>query len=167
MTDVFEWDKWHSLVFNFSQFPNLLCIFQSCLMSNHYEGKDTQQEQEMGQDPACWDASMARLFYVPYTWMDRRPAGRPTCCSCPGNIQQWSKGIHRHWLNLSFTSTPTLISSPPSFVRFLFILHFLLSFTPSLEQNLTTSMLLMSWLPQRQKLHSNKAVQRGWVQGIR
>lgn len=28
--------------------------------------------------------------------MDHRPAGRPTCCSCPGNTQQWSMGIHPH-----------------------------------------------------------------------
>lgn len=36
--------------------------------------------------------------------------------------------------SLSFPSTPSLISSPPSFAASLFILHFLFSFTPSLEQ---------------------------------
>lgn len=149
--DVCEW-MIHSdiLSFNFSHIPHLLCALQQIPLSNNYKGKGQVARGEMERGTGCWGADMARLSYGPiyeaYT-RDGSQAGRPTCCSCPGNIQQWSKGIHRHQQNLSIFLPPPLsfLPLPPS--QTLFILHFLLSFTPSLEQNLTTGTLLMSWLP--------------------
>lgn len=180
MMDVCRWIR-HSEILSY-----LIChTFRVCFM--HYckslcgdneftisyqirrrdcEGKGEEVRGEMGRGAAGWGADMARLSWGPdfiyeaHTG-DGSQAGRPTCCSCPGNIERWSEGIYRHQQNplcsehvslslslaLFFPSTPSLISSPPSFTTSLFILHFLVSFTPSLEQNLTTGTLLMSWLP--------------------
>ncbi len=111
------------------------------------EGKGKAVRGEMGGAiGCCWGADTATLSEGPDFFFGSQ-AGRLTCCSCPGNIQQWSEGSHRHQQNLfSFLPPPlSFLPLPPS--QTLFILHFLFSFTPSLEQNLTTGTLLMSWLP--------------------
>lgn len=92
------------------------------LMTRANEGS----EREFGKGISCWDAEMARVFYGPdfiyeVCARDGSQAGRPTCCSCPGNIQQWSKGSRRHQQNL-FTFQPlpsckTLYLPFPPFIQ--------------------------------------------------
>lgn len=104
-------------------------------------------------EAGCWGADTAELdcgpdfIYETRARMDHRPAGRPICCSCPGNTQQWSMGIYRHQLNLSPLLPPPLWFLTLPLAQALFILHFLFSFRSLLEQNLTTGMLLMSQFP--------------------
>lgn len=118
--------QWHSLIFNFSHIPHLLCALQQIPLSNNYKGKGQVARGEMEWGTGYWGVGMARLSYGPdfiyeaYT-RDGSQAGRPTCCSCPGNIQQWSKGIHRHQQNLSIFLPPPLsfLPLPPSQTLFL------------------------------------------------
>lgn len=85
-------------------------------------------------EAGCWGADTAELccgpdfIYETRARMDHRPAGRPICCSCPGNTQQWSMGIYRHQLNLSPLLPPPLWFLTLPLTQALFILHFLFSF---------------------------------------
>lgn len=122
-------------------------------------------------DAGCWGADRAELFCGPdficetRARVDHRPAGRPTCCSCPGNTQQWSMGIYRHQLNLSPFLPPPLWFLTLPLSQTLFILHFLFSFPPFLNK---------TWPPACCWCHgcrSNRSLtatsQLGWGQGER
>lgn len=83
--------------------------------------------------PGCPKALTSSMWLT--QGMNRRKAGRPTCCCCPGNIQRWSEGIHRHQL-FSFFLPPSLsyffpsLPPPPLFLSSISSFHsFLLSRT--------------------------------------
>lgn len=100
---------------------------------------------------------------------DRRQAGLHGAVALVTYSSE-AKGTHRRQQNSlcsKYSSLSLLLPPPPSFATSLFILHFLFSFTPSLEQNLTTGTLMMSRLPWWRKPCSNRAVWRGWGPGER
>lgn len=73
--------QWHSLIFNFSHIPHLLCALQQIPLSNNYKGKGQVARGEMERGTGYWGAGMARLSYGPTSsmrltqGMDHRQAG--------------------------------------------------------------------------------------------
>lgn len=149
MMDVCEWMR-HSDIFSFLISPTFASLHDRkslCsddeLRRRRRKGKEVKRElgwgiawrgADIAGCPKALTSSM-RLTQA----MDRRQTGRPTCCSCPGNIQQWSEGIHgtskilsaqNKALSLLFLP-PSLSFLSPSFAASPFILHFLFSFTLS------------------------------------
>lgn len=147
---------WHSLVSFFTFLRCFACRRKNKARFQRGQRTSGRSEGEGGWrrwQAGCWGADTAELYcgpdfiYETRARMDHRPAGRPICCSCPGNTQQWSMGIYRHQLNLSLLLPPPLWFLTLPLAWALFILHFLFSFRSLLEQNLTTGMLLMSQFP--------------------
>lgn len=108
VTDVCEQMRQANILsFHFSHFPPLLWVLQQNRMGDPSSRGRAGTRGETRREAGCRGADTAELFcgpdfiYETRARMDHRPAGRPTCCSCPGNTQQWSMGIYRHQLNLS------------------------------------------------------------------
>lgn len=104
---------WHSLV-SFFTFLRCFACCHKAIGAIPARAGEKREKGETRWEAGCWGADTAALYCCPdfiyqtRARMDHRPAGRPTCCSCPGNTQQWSTGIYRHQLNLSPFLPPPL-----------------------------------------------------------
>lgn len=170
-------NKWGTVTFSHFIFHTLFRCFACCSKATGaipaVEGKQGRGQGGGGhggtqaaeaQIRPSYSAALTSSTRLAQGWITGQQAGLHAAVALVTHSNEaWASTGTSSIFLLSFHSHSDFL--PSLFPRIFFIFHFLFSFAPFLKkEKLTTGMRLMSWLPWRQKLCSNKAVELGWGQ---